>query len=137
MSFNVYLDFDGNCREAVDFYKEVFKVEGQPIMTYGEGPSDPENPLPEELKDRIMHTYLSLQGMSLMFSDIWPGMEFVVGNNVSIIVVEKDMEEIKRLYEGLKEGGQVKMELQETFWSKGYASIVDKFGVCWQLSHEE
>lgn len=137
MSINVYLNFDGNCAQAVDFYREVFKVEAQPIMTFGDGPGDPAYPVPEEARDRIMHTFLIIHGMSLMFSDIWPGTEFVVGNNISITVVEKDMEEIKRLYDALKEDGKIEMELQETFWTKGYASIVDKFGVCWQLSHEE
>jgi PhnB protein len=106
-------------------------------MTFGEGPSDPAYPIPEEAKDRIVLPFLDIKDMRLMFSDIWPGMEFIVGNNMSIIVVDKDMDEIKRLYEELKEGGKVEMELQETFWSKGYASIVDRFGVCWQLSNEE
>lgn len=137
MSINVYLNFDGNCKEAVDYYRGVFNAAEQPVMTFGEGPSDPAYPIPEEAKDRIMHTFLDVHGMKLMFSDIWPGMEFVVGNNMSMTVVDKDIDEIKRLYEELKEGGKVEMELQETFWSKAYASLVDRFGVCWQLSHEE
>ncbi|HMM69497.1 VOC family protein [Gudongella oleilytica] len=137
MSVSVYLNFDGNCKEAVEYYRSVFRADPQQIMTFGEGPSDPAYPIPEEAKDRIVHTFLDIKGMRLMFSDIWPGMEFIVGNNMSMIVVDKDMDEIKRLYEELKEGGKVEMELQETFWSKAYASIVDRFGVCWQLSHGE
>lgn len=137
MSMSIYLNFDGNCKEVVDHYRRVFNAEEQPIMTFDEGPLDPAYPVPEEAKKRIMHTFLDVHGMRLMFSDIWPGMEFVMGNNMSIIIEDKDMDEIKRLYEELKEGGKIEMELQETFWSKAYASIVDKYGVCWQLSHEE
>jgi PhnB protein len=137
MSINVYLNFDGNCREAVDFYREVFRVEAQPIMTYGEGPGDPAYPVPEEAKDRIMHTFLNIHGMQLMFSDSWPGAELVFGNNMTMTIVDKDIEEINRLYEALKEGGKIEMEMQEVFWSKAYASVIDRFGVGWQLSHEE
>lgn len=137
MSINVYLNFDGNCKEAVDFYREVFKVEGQSVMTYGEGPADPAYPVPDEAKDRIMHTFLEIHGMQLMFSDSWPGTELIFGNNMTMIIVDKDMEEINRLYDALKEGGKIEMEMQEVFWSKAYASIIDKFGVGWQLSHEK
>ncbi|MBK1811162.1 VOC family protein [Clostridium sp. YIM B02505] len=46
------------------------------------------------------------------------------------------MEEVKSCYDKLKEGGTVDMELQETFWSKSYGTLTDKFGILWQLSYE-
>jgi PhnB protein len=56
-----------------------------------------------------------------------------MGNNVSLTVVSSDLAEVQRLYDRLKEGGSVEMELQETFWSKAYASVTDRFGIPWQL----
>jgi len=71
-----------------------------------------------------------------MFSDTPPGMPYVLGNNISLTIVSKDMDEIKSLFANLKEGGTVMMDLQETFWSKCYGYITDKFGIQWQFSYE-
>lgn len=136
MHLQVYLNFDGNCREALEFYKDVFKTDEPYIMTYGQQPPDPDWEVPAEMKDKIMHARLNLAGTTLMLSDIWPGMPFIVGNNVSLTIVDKDKDEIKRIYDALKEGGRVQMELQETFWSEAYANLTDKFGIEWQVSHD-
>jgi PhnB protein len=136
MSVDVYLNFNGNCREAVEFYAEVFKTEKPQIMTFGEAPPNPNYELPEEAKDLVMHTRLNIDGSNVMFSDTFPGMPFVEGNNVTLAIVNKDIDQIKSMYEGLKEGGEVVMELQETFWSKLYGQITDKFGIHWQLNYD-
>ncbi|MFD1357926.1 VOC family protein [Fictibacillus halophilus] len=136
MSVDVYLNFNGNCREAVEFYAEVFKTEKPQIMTFGEAPPNPNYELPEEAKDLVMHTRLNIDGSNVMFSDTFPGMPFVEGNNVTLAIVNKDIEQIKSIYEGLKEDGKVVMELQETFWSKLYGQVTDKFGIHWQLNYD-
>jgi PhnB protein len=136
MSVDVYLNFNGNCREAVEFYAEVFKTEKPQIMTFGEAPPNPNYELPEEAKDLVMHTRLNIDGSNVMFSDTFPGMPFVEGNNVTLAIVNKDINQIKSMYEGLKEGGEVVMELQETFWSKLYGQVTDRFGIHWQLNYD-
>lgn len=135
MPINVYLNFNGNCREAVEFYGQVFGSEPT-IMTFGDAPPNPEFSLPEEAKNLVMHAQLTIQGSTVMFSDTFPGHPFVLGNNISLTIVSKDMDEIKSLFDKLKDGGKVKMELQETFWSKCYGMLTDKFGIQWQLSHD-
>ena len=137
MAVNVYLNFNGNCREAVEFYAHVFETEKPEIMTFGDAPPNPEYALPEEAKDLVMHTRLDISGSNVMFSDVFPGWPFVQGNNISLAVVSKDIDEIKSVFSKLKEGGTVGMDLQETFWSKCYGSLTDKFGIEWQLSHED
>ncbi len=137
MALQVYLNFDGNCRQVVRFYQDVFRTEEPQIMTFAEMPPDPEYPIPEELADRVMHTSLEIFGDTVMFSDTWPGMPLTVGNNFSLTVMTKDEDEIKRLYERLRVNGRVEMELQETFWSQCFGSVVDQFGISWQLSLEE
>ncbi|WP_339149056.1 MULTISPECIES: VOC family protein [unclassified Sutcliffiella] len=137
MSVDVYLVFDGNCREAVEFYAKVFQTEAPQIMTFGESPQHPDYPLPEEAKERIMHTRLSIDGSNVMFSDTFPGQEYNQGNNVTLALVSHNMDDLKSWFEQLKEGGKVEMELQETFWSKLYGQVTDKFGVHWQLNYGE
>lgn len=134
MAVDVYLNFNGNCREAVEFYAEVFGTEKPHIMTFGESPPNPEYPLPEEAKDLVMHSRLTISGSNVMFSDTFPGMPFIQGNNISLAVVSKDEGEVKTFFNKLKEGGQVGLELQETFWSKCYGQVTDQFGIEWQLN---
>lgn len=114
MSVDVYLNFNGNCREAVEFYAKVFNTEEPRIMTFGEAPPNPEFPLPEEAKNLVMHARLSISGSNVMFSDTFPGTPFVVGNNISLAIVSQNQDEITSYYNQLKEGGKVNMELQET-----------------------
>lgn len=136
MAINVYINFNGNCREAVEFYAQVFGTEKPKIMTYGETPPDPEYPLPEEAKNLIMHTRLIITGSTIMFSDVFPGNELILGNNITLAVVSNNIEEIKLLFNKLKDGGTVGMDLNETFFSKCYGSLTDRFGIEWQLSYD-
>jgi PhnB protein len=136
MAVDPYLNFNGNCREAVEFYAEAFGTEEPKFMTFGETPPSPEYPLPEEAKSLIMHTRLNIVGSNVMFSDVFPGMPFVEGNNISLAIVHEDIEVLKSLFHKLKEGGTVVMELQETFWSKCYGSLKDKFGIEWQFNYD-
>jgi PhnB protein len=137
MAVEVYINFNGNCREAVEYYAEVFTTDEPMFMTFGDSPMDSEFPLTDTAKTLIMHTELNICGSKVMFSDTPPGMPLVQGNNISLIVKCPSIDEIKNIYDHLKEGGEVQMELQETFWSKCYGFVVDKFGIGWQLSYEE
>lgn len=137
MAVSLYLNFNGNCREAVDFYADVFNAEKNEVMTFGEGPQDSEHPIPKEAESLIMHTFLNISGMKIMFSDVFPGMPFKAGNNISITILENDTEKIRLWFDKIKVGGTVEMDLQQTFWSKLYGSLTDKFGVPWQFSCTE
>ena len=136
MAINLYINFNGNCREAVEFYSDVFKIEKPEIMTYGDNPPDLNFVLSEDTKKLVMHTRLNISGTTIMFSDVPPGMPFVLGNNITLAVVDKDMDFIKDIFNKLKEDGTVGMELQETFWTKCYGSLTDKFGIAWQFNHD-
>lgn len=135
MPVNPYLNFNGNCRQAVAYYAEVFGAETPQIMTFGDAPPNPEYPLPEEAKPLVMHTSLTVCGTAVMFSDVFPGMPFTPGTNISLAIVHDNMDEMKTYFQKLSEGGTVRMELQETFWSKLYGSVVDKFGIEWQFNY--
>ena len=79
MAVEVYLNFNGNCREAVAFYEDVFNTDKAEIMTFGETPQNPDYPLPEEAKDLVMHTRLSVFGSRIMFSDTFRACHFPLG----------------------------------------------------------
>ncbi|MBG9544304.1 VOC family protein [Cytobacillus firmus] len=136
MAVNAYLNFNGNTREAIEFYVKAFELDMPEITTFGEAPQNPEYPLPEEARNLVMHSSLNICGSNVMFSDTFPGMPFTVGNNINLAVVINDVDNLRKYFNNLQEGGKVTMELQETFWSKSFGQLTDKFGINWMFSHE-
>ncbi|MFC0188601.1 VOC family protein [Fictibacillus aquaticus] len=134
MSVTPYMNFKGNCREAVEFYAEVFGTEKPNIMAFGDMPPNPEHPLPEEARNWVMHSMILVNGDPIMFSDVLPGMPFNSGSNISLMVHSKNEEDVRSWFQKLSDGGQVGMELQQTFWSKLYGNVKDKFGIEWQVN---
>ncbi len=137
MGFDVFLNFDGNCREAVDFYAKVFKVEKQKIMTYGEMPPSDDFKIDPKDKDKVLYTFLPIFGSNFMFCDNPSNMKSTKGNNIALSIGSKNKDEIKTIFDALKEGGKVEMELQKTFWSDFYGMLIDKFGIPWQITYED
>ena len=133
MALEIYLNFDGNCYEAVSFYSKVFKTEMQNIMYFSDMPENPDFVLTDEMKKMVLHTFLNINGTTVMFSDCPPNIPLKTGNNTALVINKDNTEEIKELFSALKEGGTVIMDLQETFWSKLYAFVEDKYGILWHL----
>lgn len=136
MEFSLFICFEGNCKEAVDFYAKVFNTEVKGLTTFGQMPPDPNYTLPEEDRNKVMYADVNIFGTDIMFSDIPSGMPYIRGNNINPTLATKDTDEIKRVFNALKEGGKIEMALQETFWSKLYGMVTDQFGITWQLSHD-
>jgi PhnB protein len=137
MPISPYLNFDGNTREAVEFYARVFETEPQQVTTFADMPEDPSYPLPPEARDRIMHARIYVDGTPLMFSDTFPGMPFTPGNNFTLTLAGPDRGRLERCFHALAEGGSIGMPLQETFWTKLYGQVRDRFGIEWQVNLEE
>lgn len=139
MAIDIFVNFKGNCREAVEFYAEVFKTEKPQIMTYGDTPQQPGEEFPqfEEVKNMVMAASVNINGSNVMFQDVFPDMPLTIGSNINLTITLNDMEEIKSIFSKLKDGGAVSMDLQETFWSKLYGAVTDKFGIPWQFNYME
>jgi PhnB protein len=103
-------------------------------MTFGSMNSEE---LPPGTEDLIMHTFLEIGGSKVMFSDNFPGAPYKQGNNFTLAYVSSDEAAIRDAFHKLKDGGTVKMELQETPWSKCYGSLTDKYNIQWQFNLED
>ncbi|GHU70183.1 VOC family protein [Clostridia bacterium] len=135
-SFSLFINFNGECREALAYYGGIFQAEATDIMTYSQiPPSDGYSP-PESDKDRIMYASLPIFGTNVMFSDSPSDTPTIVGDNIAPTLSTDDKAELTRIFSALKDGGEVYMDLAPTFWSQLYGSVKDKYGVVWQLSHE-
>jgi PhnB protein len=127
-----YLNFDGNCREAMKFYERCLGGELQ-LMPFSEVPGD----LPKEAKDRIIHARLAKGSAVIMASDTMPGTHFQQGNNFSICLNCESLEETERFFSALGEKGKVTMPLQDTFWGARFGMLTDQFGVNWMFNFEK
>lgn len=134
MAVNAYIRFNGNCREALAFYADVFGTKQPKVTTYGDQANG--YPMPDEMKSLVMHSELSIMGDTVMFSDVASDMPFIFGNNINLTLISDDAEALKSAFAKLKVGGQIIMDLQPTFWSSLYGYVTDQFGVGWQFSHE-
>jgi PhnB protein len=137
MSIETYVNFNGNCREAVEYYAEVFETKKPEFMSFEEAPEDPDMALPLEARHLIMHVGLEIEGSMILFSDTFPDRPVTPGNNISLVISTDDRARIETLFNRMKNEGTVEMELQETFWSKCYGSLIDKFGIVWQFNHDD
>lgn len=134
---NVYLNFDGNCEEAFNFYKSVFGGEFSYIGRYKEMPPVEGKPLSQEDAEKIMHVGLPVSTETvLMGSDTggeWAA-SFKQGNNFGISINTDSKDEADRLFNGLSAGGTVTMPMNATFWGDYFGMFTDKFGVNWMVS---
>lgn len=136
LRMNPYLVMDGNAKEAIQFYEKALDAQVVMVQTFGEMPANPDFPLPESARDCISHALLKVGETDLMFSDTFPGQPVQSSNQVQVCIMTDQAEQAKRIYEALREGGQVVMPLQETFWSPAYGIVADKYGVNWNISTE-
>jgi PhnB protein len=134
LGVNPYLRFDGNAKEAVKFYENALEAENMGVSTFGEMPENPEFPLSEEMKERVMHAQLKVGNTLLMISDSIPGHPYQTGTQVDVALLLNDVEKTKEVFEKLQEGGEVVMPLGEVPWSPAYGQIKDKFGITWQIT---
>ena len=132
-----YLNFDGTCQEAFNFYKSIFGGEFSSRHSMSDTPHA--EGLPENERNRIMHISLPInENTTLMASDILPsaGHTLNEGNNVHLSLHPDSREEADRLFNGLSAGGKVEMPLQDTFWGAYYGNFKDKFGIQWMINFE-
>lgn len=134
MNFNVFLNFNGNCREAVAYYAAIFGLDIPKMMTYGEASKQEGHEIKEQDKNRVIYTNLKIGRNDIRFSDCLSNYEYIMGNNICLSIGSEDSSEVKTIFNELKEGGKVHMPLGKTFWSELYGMLADKFGVIWQIS---
>lgn len=127
---NPYLNFNGNAREAMEFYTSA--LGGTITMTtYKEG-GMLQNPAEE---NKIMHAMLIAEnGMTLMGADSPEGWEFVVGTNVSISLSGDNDTELSRYFEKLSAGGTIQEPLKLAPWGDKFGMFIDKFGIRWMVN---
>jgi PhnB protein len=131
---NPYLTFNGNCREAMSFYKKCFGGELK-FQTIGESPMA--DKMQARMKDCILHGTLSKGSLVIMATDCVPEQELIKGNSVSLALNCSSEKEIKIIYKKLSTGGNATHPLENTFWGALFGTLTDKYGNYWLLNFDK
>lgn len=129
VNLEVYLFFRGNAREAMEFYKSVFggKLD---ISTVGEAPDIPG--MESIDKNWVMHSTLDGGDIKLMASDTPKASD--KSAKVELSLGGADEAKMRKIFDALAKGGQVKMPLEKQFWGDTFGMLTDRFGVDWNMN---
>jgi PhnB protein len=135
---NPYLIFNGNCRDAMQFYEKCLNGKLQ-LMTFADAPPMPGSEQAHTGgKDLIMHAHLASGPVVLMASDTQPNMPVKQADNFSININCESADEAERLFNAFSQGAQrITMPLAETFWAAKFGMLTDKFGIGWMFNYEK
>jgi PhnB protein len=135
MQLEPYLFFDGDCEEALAFYKGVFGGEITSLHRFEGSPLAAQ--LPPEYKTKIMHAGFKAADLHFMASDGMPGTPRPEGSRIALSLGTRDAGIAADVFEKLAEGGSITMPLQDTFWGAKFGMVIDKFGIEWMLNCEK
>jgi PhnB protein len=130
MAFRPYLFFGGNCREAFIRYQQIFGGE-LTLLTMKDAPG--QEAAPPEVADMIIHAAVVVGGEPLMGSDDPTTASFGPVQGMMVSYDAADVDDAKRVFEALAEGGTVTQALEPTFFSAAFGMCVDRFGTPWMV----
>lgn len=132
MMLTPYLSFNGNCEEAMEFYQSCLGGDLD-LQKVGDSPAAVHMPGREH---QVMHSMLKSGAIVLMASDMVMEGEAKPGTNMTLTLSGGSLEDIKKYFEKLSEGGKVRQPLQTTFFGT-YGDLVDKYGFAWAFQSDE
>lgn len=120
-----YLTFSGNCRDALNFYKEVFDADILKLQSFGDSPV----PVEEAFKERIFDSELRGPDIHFKASDDLPSHQVQFGSNISLFIKFDDTQKMQAIFDQLKEEGSVLFPLEG-----GFGMVKDKYQYQWMLA---
>ena len=132
MRVEPYLNFDGRCAEAIEFYRKAIGAEVQMLMKFKDAPPGACPGDAKAIGDKVMHAALKIGHSTVMCSDgQCKGGATFTGTSLSLTLANDA--QCDRAFAALSEGGKVTMPLGKTFFSSKFGMIADKFGVHWMV----
>lgn len=130
MQVQPYLNFDGRCEEAIDFYKSALGAEVVMLMRYKESPD--RSMIPPGAGDKILHCALRI-GETTFFASDGRLQNQASFKGIALSLTAANDAEAERLFAALATGGQVQMPMAKTFFSSRFGMLADRFGVGWMV----
>ncbi|MBB5444790.1 MULTISPECIES: VOC family protein [unclassified Paraburkholderia] len=139
MEIQPYLFFNGRCEEAIEFYRSALGAQELLKLRVKDAPPDPARPVAPEHADKILHATLVIGNTHVLMSDGDCRGGNAVHAGFSLSVTAADQASGEKYFNALADGGQITMPFQQTFWTSGFGTLIDRFGVPWMVNvrHEE
>ena len=130
MHVQPYLNFDGRCDEALEFYKNAIGAKVGMLLRFKEAPD--KSMMSPGSEEKVMHSAVQVGDSTVLMSDgrCTGKPNF---NGIALTISAKTEAEADKLFNGLAEGGLVTMPLAKTFFSPKFGMVADKFGVGWMV----
>lgn len=127
-----YLNFDGRCEEAIEFYRKALGAEVKTLMRFKDNPEPQPGMQSPATENKVMHANIRVGDNDILMSDgRCAGQTKFQGVSLALSVASDA--EAERTFKALADGGQVQMPLAKTFFSSGFGMLADRFGVGWMV----
>lgn len=130
MKLEIQLHFNGDCREAFEFYSSVLGGTIETIMSYQESPAAAN--VPPEHSDKIAYARMSVGNLVIAGADAISGYQRPSGFKVFLQL--NNEETARNIFRQMAEDGEIVVPIQPTFWSASYGIVRDKFDIPWELN---
>ena len=131
MRMNTYVNFRGNCADAIRYYETHLGAKVIMMMTHGQSPEA--SRVGPDWKDAVLHAQMTIGGAELMAADI-PNAEPM---RSAYLTLRSDSDsEAERVFSALAQGGRILMPIQETFFASRFGQVQDRFGINWMILHD-
>lgn len=124
-----YLTFNGNCCEAMNFYKKCLGGT-LTLQTVEDSPMSKQWPI--EIQKYILHAELKKAGITLFASDMGGADIPINGNTMSLTLTCDRKEELEHIFNNLSIGGKITHPLH-SFFDGTIGALIDKYGKNWLL----
>lgn len=125
-----FLLFDGNCAEAMQFYRDCF---GGDLTLTRLADTAMKDQFPAGERDKIVNAYLKSAAIEFSATDwLHPTRTRTQGNTAAMYITGAPFEELKTIFDKLSDGAgrEFYVELQQMPFGV-YGRLTDRFGVEW------
>lgn len=126
-----YLHFEGNCEEALNYYKDILGGKVDIQSRY----DNPAMKAPEHYREKVLHGRLYFGDLAIYASDVFPGGQTQKSSgDVALSLDAPDAATGKKIFDRLAEGGKVGVPFEKQFWGDWHGNLTDKYGIRWMVN---
>jgi PhnB protein len=126
-----YLQYPGNCEEALNFYKDILQGRIEIASRY----DNPAMKAPEEYKNKILHASFYFDKHLIFASDTLAKKSTeAMSSNIALSLGFKNEEEASKIFDQLSAGGHIHVPFKKQFWGDWHGNFTDRFAIRWMVN---